>query len=210
MPFALLLLAPSLLLLGGLWRGQWCRISKSVFYVCRSIQHRVNVCWGKQLRAYSLRSRFWHSLWMTVWYTTLVVAGSTCSGWPWRCFSTASSACAKPPFAGDPLRRNAVYFAGVRLEYMFNNGYGIVNYLGVDLLHLMSRHRCGSIIRAVALCWWCFRHLALLPLCLYFVSGDFADIDKSLYEAAEMDGANAWQRFVSSRCPRLCRSWRRW
>ncbi len=39
---------------------------------------------------------FWHSLWMTVWYTALVVAGSTVLGWPWRCFSTASSACAKP------------------------------------------------------------------------------------------------------------------
>ncbi len=38
---------------------------------------------------------FWHSLWMTVWYTALVVAGSTVAGWPWRVFSTASSACAK-------------------------------------------------------------------------------------------------------------------
>lgn len=39
---------------------------------------------------------FWHSLWMTVWYTALVVAGSTVLRLAWRCFSTASSACAKP------------------------------------------------------------------------------------------------------------------
>ncbi len=147
---------------------------------------------------------------MTVWYTALVVAGAPCSGWQWRCFSTASSICANRAFAGDPLLRNAVHFAGVCWKYMFNNGYGIVNYLGVDLLISMSRHRCGSIIRAVALCWCAVRHLALLPVCLYLVSGDFQTIDKSLYEAAEMDGANAWHGFASSRCPQLCRSWRRW
>ncbi len=147
---------------------------------------------------------------MTVWYTALVVAGSTVLGWQWRCFSTASSICAKPRVRCDPLLRNAVHFAGVCLEIHVNNGYGIVNYLGVDLLHLYEQHRCGSIIRAVALCWWCCSPLALLPVCLYLVSGDFADHRQSLYEAAEMDGANAWQRFRIVRCPRLCRSWRRW
>ncbi len=39
---------------------------------------------------------FWHSLWMTVWYTALVVAGSTVLGLAVAMFSTASSACAKP------------------------------------------------------------------------------------------------------------------
>lgn len=39
------------------------------------------------------------------------------------------------------------------------------------------------------------RHLALLPVRVHFVLAILQTIDKSLYEAAEMDGANAWQRF---------------
>ncbi len=209
MPFALLLLAPSLLCWAVWWRGQWCRISKSVFYVAAQSQHRVNVCWGKQLRAYFSDPGFWHSLWMTVWYTTLVWRAAPCSGWPWRCFSTASSAAQNRAFAGDPLLRNAVYFAVFAWKYMFNNGYGIVNYLGVIFCISMSRHRCGSIIRAVAFAGGAVRHLALLPVCLYLVSAILQTIDKSLYEAAEMDGANPGSGFALSRCPRLCRSWRR-
>jgi ABC-type sugar transport system permease subunit len=38
---------------------------------------------------------FWHSLWMTFWYTALVVMGSTGWGWPWRSSLIANFACAK-------------------------------------------------------------------------------------------------------------------
>ncbi len=37
MPFALLLSRPAYYCWAVWWRGRWCRISKSVFYVCRSI-----------------------------------------------------------------------------------------------------------------------------------------------------------------------------
>jgi multiple sugar transport system permease protein len=38
---------------------------------------------------------FWHSLWMTFWYTALVVIGSTGWGWPWPSSLIANFACAK-------------------------------------------------------------------------------------------------------------------
>ncbi len=91
---------------------------------------------------------------------------------------------------------------------MFNNGYGIVNYLASIFCISMSRHRCGSIIRAVLCAGGAVRHLALLPVCLYLVLAILQTIDKSLYEAAEMDGVMPGNGFVSSRCPQLCRSWR--
>lgn len=60
---------------------------------------------------------FWHSLWMTVWYTTLVVAGSTVLGLAVAMFFNREFRLRKTArFAGDPLLRNAVYFAGVRTE----------------------------------------------------------------------------------------------
>ncbi|MGU0161854.1 carbohydrate ABC transporter permease [Escherichia coli] len=166
------------------------------FYVCRSIQHRVNVCWGEQLCAILSHPGFWHSLWMTVWYTALVVAGQHRA-------RAGGGDVFNREFRLRKTARSLVILSYVTpsislvfaWKYMFNNGYGIVNYLGVDLCISMSRHRCGSIIRAVALCCGAVRHLALLPVCLYLVSGDLQTIDKSLYEAAEMDGANAWQRF---------------
>ncbi|VEC12171.1 binding-protein-dependent transport system inner membrane protein [Escherichia coli] len=48
MPFALLLLAPSLLLLGGL--VAWPMVSNieiSFFTSAAQSQHRVNLCWGE-------------------------------------------------------------------------------------------------------------------------------------------------------------------
>lgn len=99
------------------WRGQWCRISKSVFTSAAQSQHRGNVCWGEQLCAYSLRSGFWHSLWMTVWYTALVVAGSTVLGLAVAMFFNREFRLRKTArFVGDPLLRNAIHFAGVRTE----------------------------------------------------------------------------------------------
>ncbi len=56
---------------------------------------------------------------------------------------------------------------------MFNNSYGIVNYLGVDLLHLYDTaplwfDNPGSSFVLVVL----FAILALLPVCIYLVSRD--------------------------------------
>ncbi len=141
---------------------------------------------------------FWHSLWMTVWYTALVVAGSTVLGLAVAMFFNREFRLRKTArFAGDPLLRNAVHFAGVRLwKYMFNNGYGIVNYLGVDLLHLYEQaplwfdNPGSSFVLVVLFAIWRYFPYAFISFLAILQT-----IDKSLYEAAEMDGANAWQRF---------------
>lgn len=93
MPFALLLLAPSLLLLGGL--VAWPMVSNiEISFLRLPLNPNIESTFVGVSNYVRILSDpgFWHSLWMTVWYTALVVG----SGWRWRCFSTASSACAKP------------------------------------------------------------------------------------------------------------------
>ncbi|EFC0393347.1 ABC transporter permease subunit [Escherichia coli] len=81
-------------------------------------------------------------------------------------------------------------------KYMFNNGYGIVNYLGVDLLHLYEQaplwfdNPGSSFVLVVLFAIWRYFPYAFISFLAILQT-----IDKSLYEAAEMDGANAWQRF---------------
>lgn len=80
-------------------------------------QHRVNLCWGEQLCAYPLRSRL---LALTVDDGLVHRAGG---GGQHRAragggdvFQSRVPPAQNRAFAGDPLLRNAVHFAGVRLE----------------------------------------------------------------------------------------------
>lgn len=81
MPFALLLLAPSLLLLGGL--VAWPMVSNiEISFLRLPLNPNIESTFvgvGNYVRILS-DPGFWHSLWMTVWYTALVVAGSTVLG----------------------------------------------------------------------------------------------------------------------------------
>lgn len=89
-------------------------------------------------------------------------------------------------------------------KYMFNNGYGIVNYLGVDLLHLYERaplwfdNPGSSFVLVVLFAIWRYFPYAFISFLAILQT-----IDKSLYEAAEMDGANAWQRFCIVTLPAI-------
>lgn len=96
MPFALLLLAPSLLLLGGL--VAWPMLSNIEISLRLPLNPNIESTFVGVSNYVRILSDpgFWHSLWMTVWYTTLVVAGSTVLRLAVAMFSTASSACAKP------------------------------------------------------------------------------------------------------------------
>lgn len=118
MPFALLLLAPSLLLLGGL--VAWPMVSNiEISFLRLPLNPNIESTFVGVSNYVRILSDpgFWHSLWMTVWYTALVVAGSTVLGLAVAMFFNRRV----PPaqnraFAGDPLLRNAVHFAGVCLE----------------------------------------------------------------------------------------------
>lgn len=140
---------------------------------------------------------FWHSLWMTVWYTALVVAGSTVLGLAVAMFFNRE-------FHLRKTARSLVILSYVTpsislvfaRKYMFNNGYGIVNYLGVDLLHLYEQaplwfdNPGSSFVLVVLFAIWRYFPYAFISFLAILQT-----IDKSLYEAAEMDGANARQRF---------------
>ncbi|BCS65861.1 ABC transporter permease subunit [Escherichia coli] len=75
MPFALLLLAPSLLLLGGL--VAWPMVSNiEISFLRLPLNPNIESTFVGVSNYVRILSDpgFWHSLWMTVWYTALVVA----------------------------------------------------------------------------------------------------------------------------------------
>lgn len=119
---------------------------------------------------------FWHSLWMTFWYTALVVLGSTGLGLAVAIFFNRE-------FRMRKTARSLVILSYVTpsislvfaRKYMFNNGYGIVNYLGVDLLHLYDQAPLWFDNRQQFCAGCAVRHLALLPVRLYLVPRDFTD-----------------------------------
>ncbi|EFB5405511.1 hypothetical protein FOE36_02815 [Escherichia coli] len=141
MPFALLLLAPSLLLLGGL--VAWPMVSNiEISFLRLPLNPNIESMFVGVSNYVRILSDpgFWHSLWMTVWYTALVVAGSTVLGLAVAMFFNRE-------FRLRKTARSLVILSYVTpsislvfaWKYMFNNGYGIVNYLGVDLLHLYEQ-----------------------------------------------------------------------
>lgn len=198
MPFALLLLAPSLLLLGGL--VAWPMVSNiEISFLRLPLNPNIESTFVGVSNYVRILSDpgFWHSLWMTVWYTTLVVAGSTVLGLAVAMFFNRE-------FRLRKTARSLVLLSYVTpsislvfaWKYMFNNGYGIVNYLGVDLLHLYEQaplwfdNPGSSFVLVVLFAIWRYFPYAFISFLAILQT-----IDKSLYEAAEMDGANAWQRF---------------
>ncbi|ROZ42296.1 carbohydrate ABC transporter permease, partial [Enterococcus avium] len=81
-------------------------------------------------------------------------------------------------------------------KYMFNNGYGIINNFLVDKLHLFSEaplwfdNPGSSFALVVIFAIWRYYPYAFISLLAILQT-----VDKSLYEAADIDGANFWQKF---------------
>ncbi|MEW7314921.1 sugar ABC transporter permease [Buttiauxella gaviniae] len=198
MPFAMMLLAPSLLLLGGL--VAWPMLSNIEISFLRlplnpnissrfiGLENYINILTD---------AAFWQSLWTTFWYTALVVIGSTGLGLGVALFFNRE-------FRLRKTARSLVILSYVTpsislvfaWKYMFNSGYGIVNYLGVDVMHLFDEaplwfDNPGSSFFLVVL----FAIWRYFPYAFISFLAILQTIDKSLYEAAEMDGANGWQKF---------------
>ncbi|MEI1637650.1 zinc-binding dehydrogenase [Escherichia coli] len=126
MPFALLLLAPSLLLLGGL--VAWPMVSNiEISFLRLPLNPNIESTFVGVSNYVRILSDpgFWHSLWMTVWYTALVVAGSTVLGLAVAMFFNRE-------FRLRKTARSLVILSYVTpsislvfaWKYMFNNGYG--------------------------------------------------------------------------------------
>ncbi|WP_237929915.1 carbohydrate ABC transporter permease [Buttiauxella sp. S19-1] len=198
MPFAMMLLAPSLLLLGGL--VAWPMLSNiEISFLRLPLNPNISSRFIGLENYLNILSdtAFWHSLWTTFWYTALVVLGSTGLGLGVALFFNRE-------FRLRKTARSLVILSYVTpsislvfaWKYMFNSGYGIVNYLGVDMLHLFNEaplwfdNPDSSFFLVVLFAIWRYFPYAFISFLAILQT-----IDKSLYEAAEMDGANGWQKF---------------
>ncbi|MBU9825943.1 carbohydrate ABC transporter permease [Rahnella perminowiae] len=196
--FALLLLAPSILLLGLL--VAYPMLSNiQISFLQIPLNPRLDNRFVGLDNYLSILSDpgFYHSLWVTFWYTALVVAGSTGLGLGVALFFNRQ-------FRFRKTARSLVILSYVTpsislvfaWKYMFNNGYGIVNVIGADMLHLFRDaplwfdNPVSSFILVVVFAIWRYFPYAFISFLAILQT-----VDKSLYEAAGMDGANAWQKF---------------
>lgn len=142
-------------------------------------------------------SEFYRSLGLTVAYTFLVVAGSTALG-------LAVAILLNRKFRFRKTVRSLILLSYVTpsislifaWKYMFNNSYGIVNDLLVDRLQLFNEaplwfdQPVASFFMVVLFAIWRYYPYAFISFLAILQT-----VDKTLYEAAEMNGANAWQKF---------------
>ena len=196
--FALLLLAPSILLLGLLVAYPMLSNIQISFLQIPLNPRLDNRFVGLDNYLSILTDPgFYHSLWVTFWYTALVVAGSTGLGLGVALFFNRE-------FRFRKTVRSLVILSYVTpsislvfaWKYMFNNGYGIVNVIGADVLHVFSDaplwfdNPVSSFVLVVLFAIWRYFPYAFISFLAILQT-----VDKSLYEAAGMDGANAWQKF---------------
>lgn len=140
---------------------------------------------------------FYKSLGLTIAYTILVVLGSTALG-------LGVAIAFNREFKYRGLVRSLIILSYVTpsislifaWKYMFNNGYGIINNFLVDKLHLFSEaplwfdNPGSSFALVVIFAIWRYYPYAFISLLAILQT-----VDKSLYEAADIDGANFWQKF---------------
>lgn len=140
---------------------------------------------------------FFKSLGITILYTVLAVGGSTAVGLAVALFFNR-------PFKFRKTARSLIILSYVTpsislvfaWKYMFNNGYGIVNFLGGDVLHLFDKaplwfdNPVSSFILVVLFAIWRYFPYAFISFLAILQT-----VDNTLYEAAEIDGASLWDKF---------------
>jgi len=92
-------------------------------------------------------------------------------------------------------------FAGLIFRWFFEYQTGVVNDLlmkfGIEPLGWLSSPTLATIAICIAIIWKASSFMALMLL------AGLQTIPKSLYEAAEVDGASTWQQFVEITLPML-------
>jgi multiple sugar transport system permease protein len=140
---------------------------------------------------------FFQSLGITLLYMIFAVAGSTALGLGVAIFFNR-------PFKFRKLSRSLIILSYVTpsislvfaWKYMFNNSYGVVNYLVVDVFNLADKaplwfdNPVSSFILVVIFAIWRYFPYAFISFLAILQT-----IDTSIYEAAEIDGASAWEKF---------------
>jgi multiple sugar transport system permease protein len=146
--------------------------------------------------------RFWHSTWNTVLYIVVTVPGSLVVG-------LGLALLANKPFRVKwPVRLGLLLpwamplvFAGLIFRWFFEYNTGIVNdwlaAFRVEPLQWLSSPTLAFWAICIAIVWKASSFMALMLL------AGLQSIPKSLYEAAEVDGASTWQQFVEITLPML-------
>ena len=140
---------------------------------------------------------FYSSVLITIAFTFVVVVLSTILGLAMACFLNRE-------FVGKKLVNALVILSYVVpsvclifcWRYMFNNIYGIINYFLVDILHVVDKaplwfdSPVSAFVLVALFNVWRFFPYAYMSFVAIMTS-----IDKSLYEAADIDGASALKKF---------------
>ena len=148
---------------------------------------------------------FYHSVWITLLFTVIVTILSTLLGLIIAIFMNRE-------FVGKKLVNAIIILSYVvpsvclifTWRYMFNSIYGIVNYVVVDVLHLTSSVPLwfdvpvSAFILVTIFCLWRFYPYAYMSFVAILQS-----IDRTLYEAADLDGASKWQTFLAVTYPAI-------
>ena len=146
--------------------------------------------------------RFWHSSWNTILYAIVTVPGALIVG-------LGLALLANLPFRIKwPVRLGLLLpwalplvFAGLIFRWFFEYQTGIVNDLlmriGLEPLQWLSSPTLAFIAISIAIVWKASSFMALILL------AGLQTIPRSLYEAADVDGATRWQRFREITLPML-------
>lgn len=140
---------------------------------------------------------FYKSLGITVCYVLLTVCGSTGMG-------LLVALLMNRAFAGRKIARSLLLLSYVAptvatiyvWKYMVNGLYGVINYLLVDILKVASTsplwydNMVLSIILIVIFDIW-----RVFPYAFLMILAALQAIDGEIYEAADVDGANSFQKF---------------
>ncbi len=162
------------------------------------------VGWSNYAKLFS-DGDFYKALLVTVVYVLVTVVGSTVVG-------LLVALLMNKEFKGRRIALSLILLSYVApmvatvyvWKYMFNGLYGVVNYLLVDVLHIFETapmwmdHPVWSVALVVIYDIW-----RVFPYSFLMILAALQAIDMSLYEAAQVDGANAWQRFWAITFPEI-------
>ena len=204
--FAYMLLAPSLILLIALIGYPMVyNILISVQDVPLNPKMESTFVGLENFKNVLMDKEFFSSVLVTIAFTAAVVIFSTILGLAVACFLNRD-------FVGKKLVNALIILSYVVpsvclifcWRYMFNNIYGIINYFLVDILHVVDKaplwfdSPTSAFVLVAIFNVWRFFPYAYMSFIAIMTS-----IDKSLYEAADIDGANKWQKFKAVTYPAI-------
>jgi multiple sugar transport system permease protein len=147
-------------------------------------------------------TRFWEAAWHTALYVLVTVPGAVALG-------LALALLANQPFRVKwPVRLGLLLpwalplvFAGLIFRWFFEYQQGLVNnamiFFGLSPVNWLTQEGPAFFAICVAIIWKTSSFAALVLL------AGLQTIPKSLYEAAEVDGASTWQQFREITLPML-------